>query len=172
MRLAARRLLQEAGLDREVEEGLYVALWRSSADACLRSHGRRHFTPPVLESQAVLVALHPEGMEAVLAPGADGKERLSLAVGNVVLTARQVAGTGALRWSGTRREAYRGAQRREVQRLLLKENRGRNNQRRRVSTPVNLRSSGALRCTWKPTWGRPLRELLLRPTTRPQPLLG
>ena len=40
----------------------------------------------MLGSHAVLVALHPEGMEAVLAPSMDGEERLSLTVGNAVLT--------------------------------------------------------------------------------------
>ena len=32
VRLAARRLLEAAGLDGATEEGLYVALWRSSAE--------------------------------------------------------------------------------------------------------------------------------------------
>ena len=39
----------------------------------------------MLRSYAVVVALHPEGMEVVLAPGADGDERFSLAIGNAVL---------------------------------------------------------------------------------------
>ena len=40
----------------------------------------------MLGSHASLVALHPHGMEVVLAPGADGEERLSPSVGNEVLT--------------------------------------------------------------------------------------
>ena len=62
-----------------------MALWRSSAEGRLPSHGKRPFTPPVLGAHAVLVALHPEGMEVVLATGTDGKDRLLLANSNTVL---------------------------------------------------------------------------------------
>ena len=37
--LAAQRFLGEAGLDGIAEEGLYVALWRGSAEAWLPSQG-------------------------------------------------------------------------------------------------------------------------------------
>ena len=37
------------------------------------------------------MALHPEGMEVVLAPGADGEERLSPAVGNAVLAPTSIS---------------------------------------------------------------------------------
>ena len=83
VRLAVRSMLEEAGLDGVEEEGLYVALWRSSADAWLPSHGRRPLTPPTLGSHAILVALHPEVMEAVL--GVEGADRLLLIVDNAVL---------------------------------------------------------------------------------------
>ena len=83
VRLAVRRLHEEAGLDRVEEEGLYVALWRSSVDAWLLSHGRRPLMPLTLGSHAVLVALHHEGMQAAL--GVEGAERLSLIVDNAVL---------------------------------------------------------------------------------------
>ena len=85
VRLAALRLLEEPGLDGAAEEGLYVALWRSGAKARLSSHGTRPFTPPVLRSHAVMMVLHPKGMEVVLNPGTDGEECLSLAVSNAVL---------------------------------------------------------------------------------------
>ena len=39
----------------------------------------------MFESHAVLVALHPEATEVLLARGADGEEHLSLAFGNTVL---------------------------------------------------------------------------------------
>ena len=70
VRLVARRLLREAWLDGVAEEGLYVGL-----GAWLPSHGARPLSPPVLGSHAVLVALHLEGMEVVLAPGAGDKVR-------------------------------------------------------------------------------------------------
>ena len=82
--LAVGRLLEVVRLEGVEEEGLYVALWRSSADAWLPSHGRRALTPPALGSHAVLVALHPEGMEAVLS--VEGAKRLSLTVDNAVLS--------------------------------------------------------------------------------------
>ena len=41
-------------------------MWRSSADAWLPNHGKRPFTPPLLVSHAVMVALHLEGRAAVL----------------------------------------------------------------------------------------------------------
>ena len=46
VRLAAMRVLEEAGMDGVEEEGLYVALWRSSANAWLPIPGKRPFTPP------------------------------------------------------------------------------------------------------------------------------
>ena len=62
---------------------LYVALWRSDTEAWRIEHGVRPLTPQALGSQAVLVALHPEGTEVVF--GEDGTNRLSLAVDNAVL---------------------------------------------------------------------------------------
>ena len=38
VRLAAKRLLEEAGMDGAAEEALYVAMWRRIADASLSSH--------------------------------------------------------------------------------------------------------------------------------------
>ena len=83
VRLAVRRLLEEAGLEVVEEQGLYVALWRSSADGWLPSRGMRPLTPQTLGSHAVLVALHPESMEAVL--GVEGEKLLWLIVDNAVL---------------------------------------------------------------------------------------
>ena len=77
----------------------------------------------------------------------------------------------ALRWRGRRPEARREARRKGLQRLLLKEIRGRNNRSRRVRTRMDLRSDGAVSRAWKPTWGWPLRRFLLWQVTRPQPLL-
>ena len=71
VRFAAKCLVEEAGMHGVQEEGFYVALRRSHAHAWRPSHGRRPFTPPAPGSHAVLVALHPEGMEAVL--GMDGE---------------------------------------------------------------------------------------------------
>ena len=81
---ARRRLLEEAGLVGAAEEGLYVALWRSSAglapqprQAALHASAAPH--PCRFGGTA------PEGMEVVLSPGADGQQRWSLPVGNAVL---------------------------------------------------------------------------------------
>ena len=112
-RLVARRLLGEAGLNGAAEEGLYVAVWRSSAEAWLPSHSKRPFTPPLLGSRAVLVALHPQGMEVALAPGKDGEARLSPAVGVAVLAPTSSSSHLAIRRGdpqvlvvvGTRQEA-------------------------------------------------------------------
>ena len=74
-----------AEVDGAVGEALYAALWRSSGEAWLPSHGGLPFRPPMLGSHAVLVALHPEGMEVILAPGADDEVRLALATSTAVL---------------------------------------------------------------------------------------
>ena len=66
VRLSVVRLLGEAGLeDVRRDEGLYVALWRSGADAWRREQAGRPLTPQALGSHAILVALHPEGAEVV-----------------------------------------------------------------------------------------------------------
>ena len=83
MRLSVRRLLDEAGLEGVRQTPLYVTLWRSGVEAWRLEHGVRPLAPQVLGSQAVLVALHPEGTEVVF--GEDGTNRLSLAVDNAVL---------------------------------------------------------------------------------------
>ena len=72
-------------MDGVAKEGLYVALWRSSGQAWLPSHGKCSFSPRVLGSHPVLVALHLEGTEVVLAAGADDEVRLALVAGNLVL---------------------------------------------------------------------------------------
>ena len=64
-------------------DGMYVVLWRSGADAWRLEHGVRRLTPRALGSNAVLVALHPEGMEAMF--GEDRMNRLLLAVDRAVL---------------------------------------------------------------------------------------
>ena len=81
MRLSVRRLLDEAGLeDVRRDDGLYVALWRGGADAWRREQAVKPLTPQALGSQALLVALHPEGAEVVF-----GTDRLPLAGDGVVL---------------------------------------------------------------------------------------
>ena len=83
VRLVVGRLLEEAGLEGVDEDSLHVALWRRNAGAWRLEHGMRPLTPQALGSHAVLVAVHPEGMEAVL--GEDGAKRLSLTVDNATL---------------------------------------------------------------------------------------
>ena len=80
------------------------------------SHGVRPLSPPVLGSHAVLVVLHPEAMEVILAPGADDEVRLVLTASIVVLAPtsssyRLAAETEAPRLLvvvGTRRDAGAG----------------------------------------------------------------
>ena len=81
--LSVGRLLDAAGLEDVRWDGLYVAMSRSGADACRLEHGMSPLTPQALGSHAVLVAMHPEGMQAVF--GEDGTNRLSLAVDSAVL---------------------------------------------------------------------------------------
>ena len=85
VRLSVGRLLDEAGLEGVRRTPLYVALWKSGAEAWHLEHGVRPLTPQALGSEAVLVALHPEGTEVVF--GEDGKNRPSLAVDSAVLIA-------------------------------------------------------------------------------------
>ena len=83
VRLAVGRLLEEAGLEGVSQDGLCVALRRSSASAWRLEHGVRPLMPQALGSHVVLVALHSEGMEAVF--GEDGTNCLSLNVDIAVL---------------------------------------------------------------------------------------
>ena len=81
VRLSVGRLLGEAGLeDVRRDSGLYVALWRGGVDAWLCEQAVRPLTPQALRSQALLVAMHPEGAEVVF-----GRDRLLLAGDGVVL---------------------------------------------------------------------------------------
>ena len=83
VRLSVGCMLDEAGLEDVHWDGLYMALWRSGADAWRHGLRMRPLTPQTMGSHAVLVAMHPEGMEAVF--GEDGTNYLSLAVDNAVL---------------------------------------------------------------------------------------
>ena len=84
MRLSVGRLFDEAGLeDVRRDGGLYVDLWRSGAEARRRELVIRPLTPPALGSHALLVAMHPEGVEVVF--GENGTDRLLLAVNSAVL---------------------------------------------------------------------------------------
>ena len=93
-----------------------MALWRSSGEAWQPSYGMRPFSPPVLGSHVVLVALHPEGMEVILAPGADDEVRLELAATIAVLaptsSSYHMATRGGAPWLlvvvGMRRDACSG----------------------------------------------------------------
>ena len=85
VRLAAKRLLEEVGLDGVAEQGLYVALRRGNVQTWLPSHGAWPFSPPVLGPHAVLVVLHPEGRDVFLAPGAHDGVHLQLATSTTVL---------------------------------------------------------------------------------------
>ena len=81
VRLSVGRLLDEAGLeDLRRDGGLYVALWRGGAYAWRREQAMRPLTPQALGSHALLVAMHPEGVEIVF-----GTDRLQLAGDGVVL---------------------------------------------------------------------------------------
>ena len=62
--LSVGRLLDEAGLEDVHQYGLYVGLWQGGADAWRLEHRMRPLTPQALRSNAGLVAMHPEGMEA------------------------------------------------------------------------------------------------------------
>ena len=77
VRLAMGRLLEEAGLEGPDQDGLHVALWRRSAGAWRLERGMRPLTPEALGSHAVLVALHPKGMEAVCGENAAKAEPLA-----------------------------------------------------------------------------------------------
>ena len=84
MRLSVGRLLDEAGLEDVCRDGgLYVALWRSGADAWRSELAVRPLTPPALGSHALLLAMHHGGVEAVF--GENGTHRLLLAVDSAVL---------------------------------------------------------------------------------------
>ena len=84
VRLSVGRLLDEAGLeDVRWDSGLYVALWRGGADTWHRELAVRPLTPPALGSHALLVAMHPEGVEVVF--GEHGMDRLLLANDSAVL---------------------------------------------------------------------------------------
>ena len=84
VRLSVGRLLEEAGLaDVHRDGGLYVALWESGTDAWRRELAVRPLTPPALGSHALLVAMHPEGVEVVF--GENGTDRLLLTVDSTLL---------------------------------------------------------------------------------------
>ena len=83
VRLSVGRLLDEAELEDVRHDGLYVALWRSGAHAWRRELVMRPLMPPALGSHALLVAMHPGGMEVVF--GENGTDRLLLAVDSAVL---------------------------------------------------------------------------------------
>ena len=83
VRLSVGRLIDEAGLEDARRDGLYVALWRSGAGAWRRGLGVRPLTPQAPGSHAVLVAIHPEGMEVVF--GEDGTNCMALAADSAVL---------------------------------------------------------------------------------------
>ena len=81
VRLSVGRLLDEAGLeDVRRDDGLYVALWRGGADAWRCRQAVRPLKPQALGSNALLVAMHPEGTEVVF-----GADRLLLTGHGVVL---------------------------------------------------------------------------------------
>ena len=66
VRLSVGRLPDEAGLeDVRPDSGLYLALWRGGADAGRCELAVRPLTHPALGSHALLVAMHPEGVEVV-----------------------------------------------------------------------------------------------------------
>ena len=84
VRLSVGRMLDEAGLkDVRRDGGLYMALWRSRADAWRRELAVRLLTPPALGSHALLLAMHPGGVEVVF--GENGTDRLLLNVDSAVL---------------------------------------------------------------------------------------
>ena len=84
VRLSVGRLLDEAGLEDVCRDGgLNVALWRSGADAWRRELAVRLLAPPALGSHALLVAMHPGGLEVVF--GENSTDRLLLAVDIAVL---------------------------------------------------------------------------------------
>ena len=84
VRLSVGRLLHEAGLeDVRRDSGLYMALWRDGADAWRRELAVRPLTLPALGSHALLVAMHPGGVEVVF--GEHGTDRLLLADDSAVL---------------------------------------------------------------------------------------
>ena len=81
VRLSVGRLLDEAGMeDVRRDSGLYVALWRGGANAWRREQAVRPLTPQARGSHALLVAMHPEGVEVVF-----GTDRLLLADDGAVL---------------------------------------------------------------------------------------
>ena len=116
VRLAVGRLLDDTGLEDVRRDSLYVALWRSGADAWRRELIMRPLTSPALGSHALLVAMHPGGMEVVF--GEKGRHCLLLAVDSTVLVPttssyRLVSRGGDPRLLvvvGTRREAGTGHQ--------------------------------------------------------------
>ena len=116
MHLLVGRLLDEAGLEDVRRDGLYVALWRIGANAWRRELVMRPLTPQAQGCHAVLVAMHPGGIEVVF--GEDGTDRLLLAVDSTILVPtsssyRLVSGGGDPRLLvvvGTRREAGTGHQ--------------------------------------------------------------
>ena len=84
MRLSVGRLFDEAGLeDVRRAGGLYMALWKSGADAWRHELAVRPLTPPALGSHALMVAMHPGGVEVVF--GENGTDRMLLAADNAVL---------------------------------------------------------------------------------------
>ena len=84
VRLSVGRLLDEAGLeDVRRDSGLYVALWRGGADAWRRELAVRPLTPLAPGSHALLVAMHPGGVEVVFRE--HGTDRLLLADDSAVL---------------------------------------------------------------------------------------
>ena len=93
------RLIDEAGLEIVRREGLFVAMWRSGADAWRRGHGMTPLTPQALGSHAVLVAMHPEGMEVVL-----GEEA---AVARIMVAAGPPPATAAMEEDDQSREVWR-----------------------------------------------------------------
>ena len=81
VRLSVGCLLDEAGMeDVRRDSGMYVALWRGGADAWRREQAVRPLTPQALGFHALLVAMHPEGVEVVF-----GTDRLLLADDGAVL---------------------------------------------------------------------------------------
>ena len=130
--------------------------------SCERRHCRLHAAEGVHEHR-----LSDSGQQAVtLLAGA--MERLELQLPGWVCwwwwarAKTRVPGSG----NSSSTALHRG-----LQGLLLKENRGRNNRRRRVRTRTGLRSGRAMSWLWQPAWGRPSRGFLLWPANRPQPLL-
>ena len=190
VRLSVGRQLNKAGLEDVRRGGLYMAPWRSGAHSWRLEHGIRPLTPEAPGSHAVVVAMHPEGMEAMF--GEDGTNHLSLAVNGAVLVptsisyrlvnrggdprvlvvvgTRQEADTGhrgpeqcAVEVEETERRAHRRAMRVGPREMMLRGPQRRGDKRNGVRTRAGPR---AMRWTSRPTWRRPLRRSWRRPARR------